>query len=500
MKSQNVLRLFYCFAMVAFFAACQNQENRLPNIVIIFADDQGYGDLSCFGSTSIATPNIDALAKAGMKFTDFHVAASVCTPSRAALLTGCYAQRISLPNVLFPDGAWGSNPNVGINPAEETLAELLKAQAYATAMAGKWHLGHKEKFLPVQHGFDQYYGVPYSNDMPIASTMPLSKEILLRKGMTVDMIRAYDTLQIENKRHNTPLLLNNEVIEFPADQTTLTKRYTEFCVEFIEQQANHSPFFVYLAHTMPHIPIFASEAFNGKSKGGLYGDVIEEIDWSVGEIVRALEANGILDNTLVIFTSDNGPWLSYGNHGGTAGPLRGGKFDVFEGGFRVPCVMSWPKTIPKGSQSDQMVSSIDILPTICGLTGADLPSQKIDGLNILPVLKGKSMPELEERHYYYYAGNNLRAVRQGGWKYVTAHEAAKVTVVGKDGKNGKREPFEQEEALYNLQEDISEQINRINEQVDLAADLRKALENFDQRLKQETRPIGRVEQEGEDLQ
>ena len=232
-----------------------------------------------------------------MKFTDFHVASSVCSPSRAALLTGCYPNRVSLPDVLFPDGACGSNPNIGLNPKEETIAELLKQNGYATAMAGKWHLGHLKEFLPLQQGFDAYFGIPYSNDMS-------KGKLALVKG--------------------------NEVAEIEPDQSLLTKKYTEFCVDFINKQSGKSPFFLYLAHTMPHIPIYASENFVGKSAGGLYGDVIEEIDWSVGELIKTLESKKVLENTLVIFTSDNGPWLSYGNHGGSSGELRGGKFDVFE--------------------------------------------------------------------------------------------------------------------------------------------------------------------------
>ena len=478
---------FTAYGLLLFPALHAQQKN--PNIVLIFMDDMGYADLSCYGSKTISTPNLDKLAANGMKFTDFHVAASTCTPSRAALLTGSYPHRIGLPKVLFPERK--NNPgNIGINPEEETIAELLKKKGYATNMAGKWHLGDKKMFLPTQHGFDNYLGVPYSNDMSIAPDMVLAENILLRKGMTKEMIKNYDSLKIENKNHQTPLLKNNEVIEFPADQSTLTKRYTEFGVDFINQQAGKSPFFFYLAHTMPHIPIFASENFSDKSKGGVYGDVIEEIDWSVGEIIKALEKKGILNNTLVIFTSDNGPWLSYGNHGGSAGELRGGKFDIFEGGFRVPCIMSWPKIIPKGKISNDFITSMDIVPTICNITGASLPAKKIDGINVLPVLIGKKMKILDSRYFYYFTDNKLTAIRKGNMKYIIPITYRVVTNAGKDGKDGKTEPRQQEAALYNLEKDISENKNVINEYPEIAKELKNALEIFDQNLKKEARPVG----------
>ncbi len=482
---------FLCVLIL--ICSCSDVENQRPNIVLIFTDDQGYGDLSCFGSQTISTPNIDALAENGMKFTDFHVSSAVCTPSRASLLTGCYPDRVSLPNVLFPDGSWGSNPNIGLNPEEETIAELLKEQGYATAMAGKWHLGHKPKFLPTQHGFDQYLGVPYSNDMPIESGMKLADDVLLRNGMTRDMINNYKELEIENKRYNTPLMKDGEVIEFPADQATLTKRYTEFCVDFINEQTSKSPFFVYLAHTMPHIPIYASKAFAGISKGGLYGDVIEEIDWSVGEVVKALEENGALENTLVIFTSDNGPWLSFGNHGGSAGVLRGGKFDAWEGGFRVPAVMAWPRKIPKGSTSHQLATTLDILPTLVEITGAKYPSKKIDGQSILSLLKGEKMEELEDRYFYYFGGRKVKAVRKGRWKYIVPHKGGIVIEPGKDGVNGKSEGIDNPEALYDLDNDISESINVMGDYPEIVQELKEAAKIFEATIHEEARPVGTYE-------
>jgi len=449
-------KIVILFCIVVAFS-CESRQKSIPNIIIIFTDDQGYGDLGCFGSETIKTPHIDRLAESGMKFTDFLVAASVCTPSRAALLTGCYPNRISLPGVLFPDGAWGSRPNIGLNPDEETLAELLKQKGYTTAMAGKWHLGHMQMFLPLQHGFDHYFGIPYSNDM---------------------------------NRGNLPLMKDNEVLEIEPDQALLTKRYTEFCIEFINKQAGESPFFLYLAHTMPHIPIYASEQFEGKSEGGLYGDVIEEIDWSVGQIIRALDEKDVLDKTLVIFTSDNGPWLSFGNHGGNAGRLRGGKFDVFEGGFRVPCVMSWPGTIPEGKICDEMVTSMDLLPTICHITGAALPEKMIDGLEISLLLEGKEMPVLKDRYFFYYSNKELKAVRQGKWKYIKQLKYGVVTDPGNDGVNGTTENLEQTEALYFLDEDISESNNLIDKYPEVAEGLRKIMVEFDQSLTLNARPVG----------
>ena len=493
MYLKPIKHLFLFILIVFVFTSFQTKKqvaHQKPNIILIFMDDMGYADLSCYGSETISTPNIDKLANNGMKFTDFHVAASVCTPSRTALLTGCYPHRLGLPKVLFPEGK--NNPgNTGLHPDEQTIAELLKGNGYATSMAGKWHLGDKKMFLPTQHGFDQYFGVPYSNDMTIAPDMVLAENILLRNGVTREMIQHFDAVKMDNKNHQTPLMKNNEVVEFPADQTTLTKRYTEHSVDFINEQAGKSPFFLYLAHTMPHIPIFASKDFLGKSKGGLYGDVIEEVDWSVGEIMKALEKKGVLNNTLIIFTSDNGPWLSYGNHGGSAGKLRGGKFDVFEGGFRVPCIMSFPKVIPKGKVNHDLINSMDIVPTLCQMTGTPLPTKKIDGINVLPSLKGKKMNKtLDNRYFYYFSDEKLSAIRKGHWKYMIPIKYKAVSIAGKDGKNGKSEAYQQSEALYHLEKDISESANVIIDYPEIANELRQALEAFDQTIKKEARPVG----------
>jgi arylsulfatase len=450
-------QLILILSCIVISIACSVPEKAPPNIVLIFTDDQGYGDLSCFGSETINTPNIDALADNGIKFTDFHVSSATCTPSRASLLTGCYPDRVGLPNVLFPDGAWGSNPNIGLNPEEETIAELLKQKGYATAMAGKWHLGHREIFLPLQQGFDQYFGIPYSNDM---------------------------------NRGSLALVMGNETVEIEPDQSLLTRRYTEFCIDFINHKANKSPFFVYLAHTMPHIPIYASKQLLGKSKGGLYGDVIEEIDWSVGKVVEALKENGVLENTLVIFTSDNGPWLSYGNHGGSSGGLRGGKFDVFEGGFRVPAVMSWPDVMPKGMESDELVSTLDILPTLCQIAGVNHPMNKIDGQSILPLLRGEELTGMEDRFFYYFNNKEIKAVRKGKWKYIVSHSGGIVTEPGKDGINGKSEGTEHPQALYDLDNDLAESKNVMHVYPEIVEDLKQAAENFSNSIIEEARTAG----------
>jgi arylsulfatase len=290
-------------------------------------------------------------------------------------------------------------------------------------------------------------------------------------------------------RGNLPLIQGNDTLETEPDQSLLTRRYTEFCTGYIKRKAA-GPFFLYLAHTMPHIPIYASEGFLGKSAGGLYGDVIEEIDWSVGEIVRALGEEGILEHTLLIFTSDNGPWLSFGNHGGSSGPLRGGKFDVFEGGFRVPCIMSWPGVIPEGISSNAPVSAIDILPTICKIAGAPLPNNKFDGQNILPILKGDDLESINERFYYYFAGKDLLAVRKGKWKYCRELKFGVITEAGLDGKNGKTESRKQARALYNLDTDVNEQINLIIKHPEIAEKLEKAANTFESLIREEARPVG----------
>src|SRR5262245_22411541 len=350
------LILFVAVAMIGQPVAAADPPR--PNVVLILTDDQGYGDLSCYGATDIQTPNIDRLARDGLRFTSFYVSQPVCTASRASLLTGCYANRVSLT------GALNHTSNVGINPRETLLSELCKSQGYATAIYGKWHLGHHPMFLPTRHGFDEFFGIPYPND----------------HGPLHPVVKGLPSL---------PLYENETVVARDPDQSQFTKQITERSVRFIDKHKNE-PFFLYVAHVMPHVPIFASEKFRGTSRRGLYGDVVQELDWSVGEILAALHRNGLDDKTLVIFTSDNGPFLSYGEHAGSAGPFRGGKLTTFEGGVRMPGIVRWTGHVATGKVTDEMVSTMDLYVTIAKLAGAKLPDVKLDGIDIAPLLFGQT--------------------------------------------------------------------------------------------------------------
>ena len=437
--------------------------SKSPNFIIIFTDDQGFEDIGCFGSPKIKTPHLDKLAAEGRKFTSFYSANSVCSPSRASLLTGCYPVRVSIPGVLFP------RHEIGLNPDEITIADLLKSKGYATSCIGKWHIGHKPKFLPTRQGFDSYYGIPYSNDMTIDPEANLAADIKLREGFTLDRIR-----NEKPKKDFVPLMRNEEVIEYPCDQTTLTKRYTEEAVKFIEKNKN-KPFFLYLPHTMPHIPLFASEKFKGKSERGLYGDTIEEIDWSVGEIMKSLRDNNLDENTLVIYTSDNGPWKLKGGRGGSAHPLRGFKFQTYEGGMRVPCIMHWKGKVPAGSSCDEIAATIDLLPTIAGLSGAEMPNERtIDGKDIWPLIAGKKGAQTPHEIYFFYKGNKLESARQGKWK------------LRRSGK--KSQPVE----LYDLASDISESKNLAKENEILVNEMINKMNLFDEKLKKNQRPAGKL--------
>ncbi|MES2738040.1 MAG: sulfatase [Verrucomicrobiota bacterium] len=368
-----------------------------PNVVVIFMDDMGYADVGCFGAKGYPTPNIDRLAQEGRKFTNFHVPQPVCSASRAGLLTGCYPNRIGIHGALSPKATHG------LGAQEMTLAEVAKQKGYATAAVGKWHLGHLPPFLPTRHGFDEYYGLPYSNDM-----WPFHPEA--KPG-------SYPKLPLyENDR-----IVDGEVT--PEDQTRLTTDYTRRAVSFIERH-KAKPFFLYLAHSMVHVPLYVSEKFNGKSGKGLYADVMMEVDWSVGQIMETLEKNGLKDNTWIIFTSDNGPWLSYGDHAGSAGLLREGKGTVWEGGTRVTSIMRWPARIPAGTTSDAMMMTIDILPTLASVLGASLPAHRIDGKDVLPLITGDSGAKNPHDFYaFYYHQNELQALTSGDgqWKIIFPH-------------------------------------------------------------------------------
>jgi len=366
-----------------------------PNVIIIFADDLGYGDLGCYGSPVIRTPHLDRMAAEGLRFTDFYSASEVCTPSRAALLTGRYPIRSGMcgnRRVLFP------NSEGGLPPAEITLAEALKGAGYATAHIGKWHLGIHEGSRPLDQGFERSFGLPYSNDMDGRTGLP--------KGSSGSPTPPHDGW-------NVPLLRDGKVVEQPSDQATLTRRYTQEAVAFIAEKKG-DPFFLYFAHTFPHVPMFASPAFKGRSRAGIYGDAVEEIDWSVGEVLAALKRNGIAENTLVFFTSDNGPWLIMGDQGGSAGLLRDGKGSTWEGGMRVPGIAWMPGRIKPGVTSEH-AHTMDLLPTALALAGAPLPGGvTLDGTDLAPLIFG-SKP-LPERPFFFYRGNQLFACRLGEWK------------------------------------------------------------------------------------
>ncbi len=405
--------------------------NGAPNIIVILTDDQGYGDLSCYGSPTIHSPNLDRMAAEGIRLTNFYAFPS-CSPSRAALLTGCYPPRVGVPDVVGPPGpAWTQDKQYGLHPDEMTVAEILKAAGYATGMVGKWHLGHFPETLPTQQGFDRFFGLPYSNDMLPARGYP---------GLT--------------------LLENTDTLETNPDQTQLVQRYTAAALDFIRDHQDTS-FFLYLAHSMPHVPIFASEAFLGKSGQGLYADVIQEIDASVGTLLRELDSLGLDENTLVVFTSDNGPWLTYGNHAGSAGPFREGKGTTWEGGMRVPMIARWPARIPGGEVSHHPASLIDLLPTIVQATGGTLPERKIDGRSLLAHLSDPLHPASApaETPFCYYRSGNLDAVRLGKWKLHVPHPFRYVEVVGNQGEGGKYAYTDTGLELYDLAGDPGERYN-----------------------------------------
>ena len=439
---------FYClllFQVIVVFTSCNSLYERPPNIIIIFTDDQGYADVGKYGAKGFQTPNLDRMAEEGIRFTDFHVSQAVCSASRASLLTGCYSERVSI------QGALHSRTRIGLNPDEETIADVLKKKGYATGIFGKWHLGHHEKFLPLQQGFDEFFGLPYSNDMwPVGfDGKPLDGNGSLKSY--------YPQLE---------LIEGNEKIEEVRtleDQSRLTTRYTERAVNFIIKNKD-KPFFLYLPHSMPHVPLAVSDKFKGKSEQGLYGDVIMEIDWSVGQILKALKSNGLDENTLVIFMSDNGPWLNFGNHAGSAFPLREGKGTMWEGGARVPCIMRWIGTIHPGTVTDKLAATIDILPTVASITSAPLPKNKIDGLDIQSILYGSDETTPRNEYYYYY-GAELIAVRAGQWKLCFPHSYRSYEGMepGQDGFPGKYGRGTSGLALYDLKNDISETTNVVNQ-------------------------------------
>lgn len=443
----------------------QKQKNEQPNFVLIFIDDEGYGDIGTYGATGFETPNIDLLASKGMKFTNYYAAQPVCSASRAGLLTGCYPNRVGFSGALFPKDTTGFNPN------ELTIAEMLKKQGYATACFGKWHLGWQEDFLPLQHGFDEFVGLPYSNDMWPRSNVTGEKLVEGNWGAN------YPEL---------PLIIGNKVsrtISSIQDQDMLTTLYTEKAVEFINKNAE-VPFFLYVPHSMGHVPLGVSDKFRGKSEQGLYGDVMMEIDWSVGEISKALDDNNISDNTIFIFTTDNGPWLNYGNHAGSSGGLREGKTTSWEGGQRVPFIIRWPGQTPEGTVCNKLACAIDLLPTFAKITKGKLSENKIDGVDITSLWKGDFKSEPRETILYYHGINNLNGVRKGNWKLVLPHDWLSYnTEPGKDGYGGERIKMKIEKPeLYNMMRDPGEQYNVIEFHPEKVKELMQVVEKAREEL------------------
>lgn len=451
---KNVSILLIVFVGVVMVLSSCSKTEKAPNIVIFFTDDQGYQDVGCFRSPLIKTPHLDQMAKEGVRFTDFYSASAVCSPSRAALLTGCYPLRVGVPVVLWPAS------KTGLSNSEVTIADMLKEQGYATACIGKWHLGDQPEFLPNKQGFDFYFGIPYSNDMSVNRGFKLAKDIVYKEGMTLDSLE-----EEKWRRGKVPLMRQDEVIEYPVDQTALTKRYTEEAVKFIQEKRDSS-FLLYIAQTMPHVPLYASPDFKGKSERGLYGDVIEELDWSMGQILKTLKDLGLDENTLVIFTSDNGPWNLKNGHGGSALPLRGFKFDTYEGGMRVPMIAQWTGKIRAGSICSEIASTIDFLPTIAKITGAVLPQSTIDGEDIWPLLSGDEEAKTPHEAYYYYSDTVLQAVRSDDWKLRVIKDKTE---------------------LYNLKTDISESENLAVQYPEKVKEMKLIMSEYDEDLKADIR-------------
>jgi len=449
-----------------------------PNVIIIFIDDMGYGDINSFAANDFPTPNLDRMAKQGRKFSDFVVSSAVCSASRAALMTGCYHQRVGI------SGALGPQSNIGINETETTLAEICKSKGYATACYGKWHLGHHAKFLPTRHGFDHYYGLPYSNDM-----WPLHPENVAKMQSNPNAKSSWPPLPLlEARGEGEPVVLNAEMQ--PKDQEQLTKQYTERATAFIRDNQSR-PFFLYLPHSMVHVPLYVSDAFKGKSGAGLFGDVVMEVDWSVGQILDTLDETGLSEKTLVVFTTDNGPWLSYGDHAGSAGGLREGKGTMFEGGYRVPTLMRWTgkdvskAAIPAGTQCDKLASTIDLLPTVAALIDAELPAHKIDGHDIRPLMFGGGEEKSPHDYFYcYYEKASLQAVRTERWKLHLPHQYR--TLAGREGGTGGIPvPYQNAligVALYDLDNDVSESKNVAAEHPEIVEELQAAAERARQDL------------------
>lgn len=480
--SQHLLALIVlCFATLSVEDLSANAS--YPNVIVIFVDDLGYGDLSCYGSKTISTPNLDKMAEEGVRFTDFYSANSVCSPSRASLLTGRYPSRTGLVEVLFPMS------RKGLNQDELTIAELFKTKNYATACIGKWHLGHREEYLPMKHGFDRYYGIPYSNDMYITSELKLSDELVLSGNATLEKIKSnhYNWKLNKSIRRPTatdsvkafpvPLMRNDEVIEFPVDQSQITRRYTDEAIDFIGKNTS-KPFFIYLSHSMPHVPVVdgMSPRFRDSSEHGPYGDVVQELDHEVGRLLNYLDEHDLSKNTLVVFTSDNGPW-DIERVGGSSGPLKGSKFLSHEGGQRVPMIARQKGWIPPGKTVTEVASTIDFLPTFAQMIDVVLPEDRVvDGVDISDLLQVKPNARSERDCFYFVRGWEVHGVRQGPWKLQTA-------IGGHKYKNKRVEGIPGH--LYHLRNDISESKNLAEEYPEIFDKLMEKIKKFENEVEKD---------------
>jgi len=433
-------KFLFLIALLTILPTPTHAQSTHPNIVIVYMDDMGYGDIEPFGMTGVSTPNFNTLAAQGLRLTNFNAAQAVCTASRTALLTGCYPNRVGMQGALLP----GSK--IALNPKEQTIAALLKTNGYSTAILGKWHLGNKPPYFPLHYGFDSFYGLPYSHDI-----WPLDYD-----GNLIT-----DSANIRSHWPPLPIIEgDNQVgtINSLQQQTRWTTDLTERAVTYIKTHKN-KPFFLYLAHPLPHVPLAVSDKFKGKSELGIFGDVLMELDWSLGEVMKALESSGQADNTILIVTSDNGPWAHFGDHAGSTAGLREGKSTAFDGGTRVPFLIRWPGKIKPGSVSGELMVNIDILPTLCSITKTTLPVQKIDGIDFTNFLLGKTTKSPREVFYYYYGGNNLMAIRYKHWKLVLPHNSQSYEhgTKGHGGHPGTTDPHHAVPlALYDLSHDPGE--------------------------------------------
>ncbi|AWW32732.1 arylsulfatase [Echinicola strongylocentroti] len=477
-KSLRNMKLSVFILLVCFSSSLRSQAQDKPNIILIFVDDLGYGDLGCYGSPTIETPHIDRMASEGIRFTSFY-AAAVCGPSRAQLMTGSYHSRVSHSFNELPESQYGLHSN------ETTIPELLKTAGYKTMHIGKWHLGDAPEFLPTRQGFDKFFGFPYSHDMwpyHCNTTVKDLKDTALMQQILERADEVGYTVGGEWSFPPLPLMEDEEVIELNPDQVQMTTRFTEKAIEFIENNSRQ-PFFLYLAHTMPHTPLFASDKFKGKSDRGLYGDAIMEVDWSCGQIIEKLKELGIDNNTLVVFSSDNGPTPKYGTDGGSAGPLRGAKGSLYEGGIRVPAIFRWTGNILGGRRTNAMASTIDLLPTFAHLAGAEIPGDRIiDGTNLSSLLMGKKETS-PHRFLHYFGGSqakapaNYRAIRDDKWKMFL-----------KNNSSGELAPLE----LYNLEKDPSEKYDKLKQHPEISNRLLKEAEIFYAELEKNKRPVGEL--------